>query len=144
MSNGEPSTGPTTNWAYAYELTPPQAEERLRGVKTLLEDAHRDAKQGARTWEGRLVQEQLITHILVVSDNPDQDTDVNRRLAAELRNLEAGFFVTLAMAVPDQLTRVQDSLVRAGTNVAPMGLGEAPAREARGGNDGRSSLRPAV
>jgi hypothetical protein len=36
---------------------------------------------------------------MVVSDNPDQDTDVNRRLAAELRNLEAGFLVTLAMAV---------------------------------------------
>jgi hypothetical protein len=99
MSHSEPSTGPKTNWAYAYELTPPQAEDRLGAVKTLLEDAQRDAKQGARTWEGRLVREQQITHIMVVSDNPDQDTDVNRRLAAELRNLEAGFLVTLAMAV---------------------------------------------
>ena len=104
MPHGQPPEAPKTNWAYAYELVPPQAEDRLGAIKTILDHAHRDAKQDARTWEGRFVLEEQITHILVVSDNPDQHNDVNRRLQGELRNLEAGFSLTVAMAVRDEPT----------------------------------------
>ena len=94
-----PGPGPT--WAYAYQIVPPQSEDRLRTVKALLDHERAHARLGARTWEGRFVLEQQVTHILVVSDSPDQDLEVNRRLEAELRGLETRFSLTAAMAVED-------------------------------------------
>ena len=58
-----------------------------------------DAKTRARTWQGRLVAEEHVTHILVVSDSPEQDLEANHRVEAELRDLEAGFSVTVPMAL---------------------------------------------
>jgi hypothetical protein len=90
-----------TIWAYAYQIDPPQPEDRLRAIKALLEHEHSDAKLRAETWRGRFVQERQITHILVVSDTPDQSREVNRKLEAALKELKAGFSITAPMAVTD-------------------------------------------
>jgi hypothetical protein len=86
-------------WAYAYQIDPPQPEDRLRGIEALLEQEHSEAELRAETWRGRFVQEQQITHILVVSDNPDQTRAVNRKLEAELKELNARFSITVPMAI---------------------------------------------
>jgi hypothetical protein len=90
---------PKTNWAYGYKIMPPQPEERLQAIKTLLELEHAEAKRGARTWAGRVVLEEQVTHILVVSDTPSQNRDVNRRLEATLKSLKLGFTLTTPLAV---------------------------------------------
>jgi hypothetical protein len=91
-----------TLWAYAYEIVPPQADDQLNAIRTLLEKEHADAGQGARTWTGKLVSEQRVTHLLVVSDSSDQSREVNRRLEGRLTQLRAGFSVTLPMALADE------------------------------------------
>src|SRR5688572_19402934 len=98
-----------TIWAYSYEFTPPQPEVRLRAIKTLLEQEHLEATSDARKWEGRLVVSHEVTHILVVSDSPDQDREVNRRLAAALRNLEAAYSITVPLGVAEE-TEVPSAL----------------------------------
>ena len=104
MPYDQPPPTTKTIWAYAYEMVPPQPQDRLPAIRALLDLAQRDAKLDARTWKGRLVLEDQITHILVVSDSPAQDTDLNRRLEAELRDLDVGFSITAAMAVPREQT----------------------------------------
>jgi len=104
MRHETPPSAHKTVWAYAYEMVPPQPHDRLLAIKALLDLTHREAKLEARAWKGRLVVEEQITHILVVSDNPAQDTDLNRRLEADLRDLEVGFSITAAMAVPHEQT----------------------------------------
>jgi hypothetical protein len=86
-------------WAYAYEIVPPQPSRRLGAIRSLLKDATAAARDGARTWSGRLVQERRATHILIVSDVRGRDRVINRRLEAELERLEAPFSVTLPLAV---------------------------------------------
>lgn len=86
-------------WAYGYELAPPVARDRLGGVQAALDLGHREAELASRIWEGRLINGNDITHILVVSGTPAQDLDVNRELEAELKRLEAGFSVTASLAV---------------------------------------------
>lgn len=95
------SQSPKTLWAYAYQIVPPQAEDRLRTIKTLLDHERADAQRGARTWVGRVVLEQQMTHILVVSDSPEQNREVNRKLEAALKELKAGFSMTAPMTVAD-------------------------------------------
>jgi hypothetical protein len=90
-------------WAYAYELVPPQPQDRLSGVKAILDREHTDARLLERTWEGRFVAEQQVTHILVVSDGPEQSHDVNRRLESALRDLGANFTITTPLAVADAI-----------------------------------------
>jgi hypothetical protein len=99
FTKGRPES--KTRWAYAYRIVPPQAEDQLRAIQTLLDREHSEARRGARTWEGRFVHEEQITHILVVSDSPDQDREVNRRLGVALNELKAGFLLTAPMAVAD-------------------------------------------
>lgn len=103
MAQKNISPSPKKIWAYLYEIVPPQAKGRLRTIKTLLDDENSNAR-GARTWAGRFVVEQQVTHILVVSDSPDQDRDVNHRLEVELKKLEAGFSITKPVAVVDDAT----------------------------------------
>jgi hypothetical protein len=103
MVTKKSSPSPKTNWAYAYQIVPPQTEGRLRAIKGLLDNEHRAAQRGARTWTARLVSEQQITHILVVSDSPAQDREVNRRLEATLKELNVRFSVTTPMAVVDDV-----------------------------------------
>jgi len=86
-------------WAYAYQIIPPQPEQRLQAIRALLDQEAVDARTRARTWQGRLVAEEHVTHILVVSDSPEQNLAVNGRVEAVLRDLEAGFSITTPMAV---------------------------------------------
>jgi hypothetical protein len=88
-------------WAYAYQIVPAQPEHRLRTIKTILDHEHTAALRERRTWAGRLVFEQQITHILVVSDSPEQNNPVNDKLEGELKVLKAAFSVTVPMAVDD-------------------------------------------
>ena len=95
------SASPKTIWAYAYQIVPPQAEEKLHAIKDLLHLENSAAQDGSRTWTGRVVSERQITHILVVSDSPEQNHEVNRKLEAALTELQAGFSITAPMAVDD-------------------------------------------
>jgi hypothetical protein len=86
-------------WAYGYELAPPVARDRMGGIQSVLDEGHWEAKLASHTWEGRFVNGDDITHILVVSDSPHQGLRVNRKLEAELVRLEAGFAVTEPLEV---------------------------------------------
>lgn len=86
-------------WTYGYALMPPIARDRLGPMKALLDDGHAKATLAALIWEGRLINGNDITHILVVSDRPDQDLEVNQLLEAELNRLEAPFAITGAVAI---------------------------------------------
>jgi hypothetical protein len=90
---------PRTLWAYAYDIVPPQAGGQLNAIRTLLETEHSEAQRAARTWTSRLVCERQVTHILVVSDSPDQRREVNRRLEGRLKQVKAGFSLTVPMAL---------------------------------------------
>ena len=87
-------------WAYTYRLVPPQPAEKLRAVRTLLAQEHRTAARRAAIWEGRLVVDERIAHILVLSDSTYLDHEVNQRLEDALRAIDAGFAVTVPLAVP--------------------------------------------
>jgi hypothetical protein len=102
---GEKGRGPPPKglWAYAYDVTLPDREDRLSSIQGLLDREHKEAKDGARTWAGRVVVEPEIMRILVVSDSPAQDRDVNVRLEAELKTLEAEFVITVPLAVVDDV-----------------------------------------
>ena len=86
-------------WAFGYELTPPVARDRMEGIQSVLDERHSEAALASQTWEGRFVNGDHVTHILVVSDSPDQDLEVNRKLEAELVRLEAGFSITAPLRV---------------------------------------------
>lgn len=90
---------PKPIWAYAYELVPPQTEERLHQIKRVLDREHTVAKRDARTWASSVVVESQITHILVVSDTPEQNLEVNLALEAKLKELDAAFSLTAPMVV---------------------------------------------
>jgi hypothetical protein len=115
----EKSDLPKPIWAYAYELVPPQADDRLGPIVALLDQEAASAKLRAQTWEGRLVREKRVTHILVVSDSSDQGRDVNHRIERELAALQAAFSITAPMAVvddaqlpPDDAPPEQDPILR--------------------------------
>lgn len=86
-------------WTYGYVLVPPIAHDRMGPMEALLEGGHAKARLAALTWEGRLINGDDITHILVVSDRPDQDLEINQQLEAELDRLEAPFAITAPLAV---------------------------------------------
>jgi hypothetical protein len=92
-------------WAYAYEIVPAQADERLRALKKLLDAEHFDAQRDDRTWSGRVVSTLQVTHILIVSDSPDQRLAVNHRIEVALRALKAGFSITASLAVDPDLPK---------------------------------------
>lgn len=92
-------------WAYGYAIDPPQPESRLAAIRSLLEREQTTAKDAARTWEGRLVLEPNVTHILVVSDSPEQILEANQRLEEALRALSVGFLVTAPLEVERVATR---------------------------------------
>lgn len=70
-------------------------------IETLLSDGRLEAEHAARTWEGRFVNGDLVTHLLIVSDRPDRDLAVNHRLEAELARMETGFSITFPLRVVD-------------------------------------------
>ena len=101
MQNTKHTPTPKTVWAYAYQILPPQPAARLHSIKTILDHAHTEAQRNARTWTGRVVVEEQVTHVLIVSDSPEQNHEVNRRLEAKLLELNAGFSLTVPIAVAD-------------------------------------------
>lgn len=86
-------------WAYGYELAPPVARIRLKGMQSILDEGHTEARRRAQIWEGRFINGEYITHILVVSGTPARDGAINRRLEAELTRLDAGFSVSTPVEV---------------------------------------------
>lgn len=86
-------------WLYGYELAPPVLRDRMGGIQDVLDVGRSEAERAGRIWEGRFVNGDHITHILVVSGTPAQDLDVNHRLEAELARLDAGFSVTASLEV---------------------------------------------
>jgi len=109
MSNIKNTPPPKTIWAYAYQVLPPQPAARLHAIKTLVDHAHTEARRDARTWTARVVVEEQVTHILIVSDSPEQNHEVNRRLEAKLQELKAGFLKTVPIAVADEAVVAQPS-----------------------------------
>lgn len=94
------STKPAVLWAYTYRLDPPQPAARLKGVRVLLAREHAAATERAGTWEGRLVSDERVSHILVLADSPDLTAEVNKRLEIALQSISAGFNVTVPMVLP--------------------------------------------
>ena len=82
------------SWAYAYQLTPPQPEPRFAKLKMLLRRARLAAQRDGRLWTGQIVMEAHITHILVVTDAPDEVRAVDQAIDAELKRLKMGFAIT--------------------------------------------------
>jgi hypothetical protein len=109
MPNTKRTPTPKTVWAYAYQILPPQPAARLHSIKSLLDHAHAEAQRDARTWTGRVVVEDQVTHILIVSDSAEQNHDVDRRIQAKLQELNAGFSMTVPIAVVDEAVVPQPS-----------------------------------
>lgn len=91
----------TPLWVYAYEFARAPADDQLDTIRTVLDTEHSAARHDARTWTARLVSEQQLTHILVVTDSPDQTREVNHRLENRLRLLNAAFSLTVPMPLDD-------------------------------------------
>ncbi len=88
---------PPALWAYAYAIVPPRASDHMKVIQGFLEEERARAQKAARTWSGKMVSEEQVTHILVVSDSPDQGGEVNRRLEQRLNLLKATFSRTVPM-----------------------------------------------
>jgi hypothetical protein len=96
----ERSRTPQTVWAYAYQIMPSQTKNRLRAVRTFLDQEHSAAEHESRTWAGRLILGAKMTRILIVSDNLERSREVNLRLESELEQLNVDFSVTEPMLLP--------------------------------------------
>ena len=92
---------PSTLWAYTYEILPSQGDGPMKEIGTLLSEEHENAKRTKRVWAGRFVREQRVTHIMVVSDSPDQTGKINRRIESRLEELKAGYSLSAPLAVTD-------------------------------------------
>ncbi|MDT8341098.1 MAG: hypothetical protein RQ751_06260 [Longimicrobiales bacterium] len=86
-------------WAYGYQLAPPVARNRLESMQAILDSGQAEARERAEVWEGRFINGDHITHILIVSGTPAQDREINHRLEAELEQLEAGYSVSASLKV---------------------------------------------
>lgn len=91
---------PRNLWAYSYQIVPPQQNRRLNTIRQLLDQENSTAQREARTWAGRLVLERASTRILIVSDGPEQNRGIDRRLEAELNRLKVEFSRTASMVIP--------------------------------------------
>jgi hypothetical protein len=103
--NGRPATKvehgpPYDRWVYAYQLDPPQPEPRFKKINALVRQAQSAAARKGRIWTGRIVVETLITHLLIVTDHPDQVPAVNQAIEAELKQLDMGFALTGPAPLP--------------------------------------------
>jgi len=99
--SGEDGGGPPgrTLWAFGYEIIPPHRDQELAALRRLLAREHGHAAREARTWTARLVTEQRATHVLIVSDSPELDLEINRKLETELRALGVDFLVTVPIPI---------------------------------------------
>lgn len=92
---------PKTLWAYGYEIIPPQGDDLMKEIETLLLEEHKHARRKKRVWAGKMIREPRVTHIMVVCDSPDQTLQVNHRLESRLMSLKAGYSLSAPMAVLD-------------------------------------------
>lgn len=88
-------------WAYAYQILPPRSTDLVSTIAELVNRENADARRSAHTWTARLVTEPQVTHVLVLSDTPELDREMNRRIEARLRELDVRFTVSLPMQVDD-------------------------------------------
>ena len=90
---------PNHLWVYAYEIVPPQPSKRLDRIRALLEGENLAALSAPGAWAGRLILEPKVMHILIVSDTPVQNREINSKLEAELERLKADFSVTEPLVI---------------------------------------------
>ena len=95
-------------WVYAYEIVPPQPSRRLDRIRALLEGENLAALSGSSVWAGRLILEKKITHILITSDTPARNRDINDHLDTELGRLKADFSVTQPVEIPSALAPLRE------------------------------------
>lgn len=88
-------------WAYAYQLLPPRTGDLVSTIVELVSRENADAARSAQSWKARLVTEPQVTHVLIVSDTPELDREMNRRFEARLRELDIRYTVSLPMRVDD-------------------------------------------
>lgn len=101
MGNRSRSPPPPTIWSYGYEISPPLPPARLRTIERLLAIEQSKARRLDRRWASRFIVDDRVTHIMVVSDSPNQQLEINRRLEDELAKLKAGFSITPPLVVVD-------------------------------------------
>lgn len=89
-----------TRWVYAYQLDPPQPEPKFKKINALVHQAEAAATRGGHLWTGRIVVETLVTHLLIVTDDPQQAPAVNRAIETELKQRAMGFALTGPAALP--------------------------------------------
>ena len=94
MVRKERQPPPKTLWVYAYHIASSQTDERLRTISALLEEERRTG-----IWMGRVVFGLHIAHLLILSDGPEQNREINHRLEAELKALKMDFSIYVPMAV---------------------------------------------
>jgi hypothetical protein len=90
---------PATLWAYTYQIVPRQTRRQLRAVSAVLDHEHSAATDDSGRFAGRLIVGARVTRILIVSDCPERNCEVNQRLEAELANLQAEFSVSEPVAL---------------------------------------------
>jgi hypothetical protein len=90
---------PNPLWVYAYTIVPAQPSRRFDTIRALLEGENLAALSGLGAWAGRLILEQKVVHILIVSDTPVRNREINCKLEVELDRLNAAFSVTEPLAV---------------------------------------------
>lgn len=101
VAGGETPSTAKTFWTYGYEMIPPYREDRMTTIRAFLDRESDQAKREDRTWTARWMTERRVTHLLIVSGNPELDIEVNRKLEAELRTLGIGFLATVPLPVGD-------------------------------------------
>ena len=113
-----------TRWVYAYQLDPPQPEPKFKKINALVRQAQTAAKRGGHLWSGRIVVETLVTHLLIVTDDPQQAPGVNRAIETELKQHAMGFALTGPAALPlssaTRATRARASRWGDGKVAAPI------------------------
>jgi hypothetical protein len=99
-AGGKPSAAKAL-WAYGYEMVAPHPDGRMADIRGVLARQNAEAALEGRTWTARLVTTRLI-HVLIVSESPAQDLEINRTLEAELTQLGVQYLVTAPMQVSDE------------------------------------------
>jgi hypothetical protein len=111
---------PRDLWAYAYLIIAPQSENQLDVIRMMVDKENSDAEGGPRIWAGRMVLEKRLTHILIVCDSPEQNRKINLLLEAELRRMQAEFFLTEAMTIPGYPDATDEPHAHGGNGRAPI------------------------
>ena len=107
-------------WAYAYRLVPPQSAAALNRLKSLLEAEQKAVKDASGKFEARFVVDERVAHILVISDSPDLDRDVNRQIEEELTRLNARYSLTVPLAVLDEAAAACAPMTTPSVGTAPV------------------------